>query len=794
MTRPAALLTIFVLMTGVVTAQQYGGIEGRVLDSRWLTPISGATVTLLFEGSVASTATSSEDGIYVFESLESGIYQVLIELSGYQPALQQDARVTRGKTSVYDFELAELRISESVYVTAKARGDNPRDPVSTFAYDRERLRRTPGAAGDALRALDSLPGVTATGEFSGFTVRGRGPRDNLILVDGIPFDKVIHFDQTVGDQEDVGGGGRFSIFAPNLIGESRFQPGGFSSAFGGKNGSLLQLEVAEGNRVTPTLSGRVEITGWEVNYDGPSYLFENTSLLVSARNQRFERLFNLIGQNDIGAPGVTDVIVKSVSNIHQKHRLSMLAIFAPEDFERDVTNALESENLDETLLSRTRQDSSLVGVSWRYLTSDTAFVNNTFFWRESDKTSRIGEAFPELVPEGELSPEAVPVREGILDVREGESELGWRGDYSVARENGDQLNVGARLTRVGLDYGSRLDGEWIRYVYDQNDFRPSPEQRYIVLRPELVDASFDDGALRAVGYGEYTKRLGSSVTVTPGIRYEYDGFNAQSLWSPRFNANISVTPETRLNFGGGLFYQAPRFLEIAADPDNVHLSSERSLQVLAGVNHFLTNDVRLSVEGYYQKLDDLIVRADRTSNVARNLGDGYAAGIDTLVARTFQDRWYWQANYSYSRSQRDDQDGMGLYDTDFNRPHLFNLFLSYEFNDQWVLAGKWRFASGRPTDAFVVHDDVLADSEPELLRFSKEITQNNVARLKSFQTLNVRLDYTRRVGPVSLIFFLDLFNLYNYENVNTLTWSERLGENRASGLSSFPTFGLKFAF
>ena len=67
-------------------------------------------------------------------------------------------------------------------------------------------------------------------------------------------------------------------------------------------------------------------------------------------------------------------------------------------------------------------------------------------------------------------------------------------------------------------------------------------------------------------------------------------------------------------------------------------------------------------------------------------------------------------------------------------------------------------------------------------------------RLRSFQTLNLRLDYQRRLGPVSLIFFLDLFNVYNYENVSTVSWNERLGENRESGLSSFPTFGLKFAF
>ncbi len=786
---PLVVLTLMV--AHVLDAQNLGNLEGRVSDSRTLTAVPGATVTLLFDGAILTAGTTSDVGTYSFSDLNEGIYQVLVELQGYQPALQQDVRVVRDKTAVFDFELIELRISETVFVTAKARGDDPREPVTTFSYDREQLRRSPGTAGDALRALDSLPGVAATGEFTAFTVRGRGPRDNLILVDGIPFDKVIHFDQSIGEQDDAGGGGRFSIFAPNLIGEANFQPGGFSSAFGGKNGSLLRLEVAEGNRATPSVSGRVEITGWEINYDGPSYAFGNTSFLLSARNQQFERLFKLIGNDDIGAPSVTDVIFKSTSELSEKHRLEVLGIYAPEDFERTVENVLAGEEIENTLLSNSQQDSSLIGVNWRYLTGNSSFLTNTFFYRESDSQSTVGESFPDLAPEDDLTPETVPVREDILDVREGESEIGWRGDFNYALSDGDQLSVGARVTRVSLDYLSRLNGDWIRYVYGENDFRPDPEQKFITLQPEFFDSAFDSNALRTAAYGEYALELGD-VTLTPGVRYDYDGFNNESLWSPRINANIAVDPETRLNFATGIFYQTPRYLELAADPANLNLESERSLQFSVGLNRFLTSDIRFSVEGYYQKLDNLIVRSDRTSAVATNDGDGYATGVDTLVAKTFQDKWYWQVNYSYSVSKQDDNLGKGLYDTDFNRPHLLNLFLSYEFNERWVLAGKWRFASGRPTDAFIVHDDVLPNSP--LLRFSKEITRTNADRLRSFQTLNLRLDYRRRFGPLSLIAFVDFFNVYNYQNVSSLSWDERLGENRESGLSAFPTFGIKFEF
>jgi hypothetical protein len=38
--------------------------------------------------------------------------------------------------------------------------------------EREEIRRNPGSAGDVFRALDVLPGVVSTGEFSSFAVRG----------------------------------------------------------------------------------------------------------------------------------------------------------------------------------------------------------------------------------------------------------------------------------------------------------------------------------------------------------------------------------------------------------------------------------------------------------------------------------------------------------------------------------------------------------------------------------------------------------------------------------------------
>jgi hypothetical protein len=170
-------------------------LVGRVEDAETRRPIVDVRLTLVSGQGEIAQATTDEAGNYRIADVEEDVYRLLVEHPGYGATFRPDIRVVRGKVTVLDLVLAPVVVaSETVVVTADAAVNDPRVPVTTTTLQREDLRRSPGTAGDVFRALDSLPGVAATGEFSSFTVRGRGPRDNLILVDGLPFDKVLHFE------------------------------------------------------------------------------------------------------------------------------------------------------------------------------------------------------------------------------------------------------------------------------------------------------------------------------------------------------------------------------------------------------------------------------------------------------------------------------------------------------------------------------------------------------------------------------------------------------------------------
>lgn len=773
-----------------------GMVQGQIEDAVTRRPVGGAVIRLVRGAATAGSGQSDAQGRFVFTDVPEGVYAVEVDAPGHMKAVQADVRVLLNKAAAVSFSLVQVqdKALEEVVVSARSVSDNPLSTPNTILMDREEIRRNPGSAGDVFRALDMLPGVVATGEFSNFTVRGNGPRDNLITVDGLPFDKVTHFDQGLGGQDDIAGGGRYSIFAPNLIDTAKFSPGGWRAYEGGKFGSLLELEVAEGNSASSTIGTQIDFGGFEAGYDGPSYVADNTDVLFSARNFDFSTLFDAIGDNDNGVPRLTDVIFKSVTQLNPEHRVEVLAIHAAEADYRSTQHVLVSENYEDTSLVNSEQDSNLLGVTWRWSPGDSVQLRNALYFRNSDKTGSQGEAFPDLAGSNPTLA-TTPVRTDILRVAEKETEYGWRSDFSTVLPNRGIVSAGLRVARVELEFDRRLAGDWIRYVYDASDDRPDPSQQFIVLTPAGINSQLNAEATQYTAYADYSHPFGP-VTVIPGVRFERDNFSEESLVSPRLSATWQINPTTRAWMGAGVYYQAPRYLELAADPANARLENERSTQASLGFAHYLQDDLRFTAEAYHQRLSNLLVFDDRTTEAGANIGKGTTSGIDLLLSKRMSNGWSAAATYSYSRARRDDRLGEGEYASDSDRPHSVGLIAAWEPSDRWTFSAKWRYASGVPTDAFVRHSDVLAGtSYPYLLRYSQEITSTNTQRLSPFHSLTVRADYHRRFGPVNMTAFIDVLNVYGRENATALDWDERRGVSVVEGLDeSLPFLGVKFEY
>lgn len=722
------------------------------------------------------------------DGLEAGLYRISASLKGYISVVEPNLRVVRDKTIPFRLQMRTADESmDEVLVVAKAVRTDAFGAVSSSFLNREDLRTAVGSGADVLRALDGLPGLFSTGEFASFTVRGRGPRDNLILVDGFPYDKVVHFDQSLGEQEDINGGGRFSIFPPTLIEGAEFSPGGWSAAYGGRNGSLLKLDVARGNP-SPSASLRIDLAGFEAIYDGPSGFHDDTSLIFTARRFDFGQFFETIDEEDIGSPVLTDVILKTHTQLNARNELEFLLLFTPETYERDVDNVLASEDLQERELVDTEQDTGLFGVTWSRLVGDDGRWENRLYFRDSDKTSREGEAFPDSEPMI-LPPEDVPVREEIITLDENETEFGWRSDFSNSNRWGE-FSAGLRVAELDLDFATTLADDWIRYQYDSGDFRPDPDQRYIVLTPANTNAAFSRSELQYAAYVEQVFAVGQWDLRT-GLRYDYDRFSDDSYLSPRLSANYRFSPATRLSMTAGTFYQSPRFLDRAADPTNFNLANEKTNHVSLGVNRRIGKNWDVLVEAYYQQLRDLVTEPDAVTGLATNNGEGTSYGLDVVVNRRFAEEWSANAVYSYNAATLDDNDGSGEYDAPFNHEHLFSIGAKWEISERWLVGFRWKYATGRPRDDFIIHEDVLADIGGPL-RFSEESISSGTLRWEDYHQLNIRADYRRPLGPVDFIAFLDVLNVYGSPPSDEREFNSATGELTEDDEGATPLIGIRF--
>ncbi|MFC6635595.1 TonB-dependent receptor [Microbulbifer taiwanensis] len=778
----SALLIGFPLFTHAAEAP--GALTFVVRDQNTDRPLSAVQVTLE-ERETNSTRSVETDaqGRIVVEQLDPGLYSVRVAKDGFNALYEPSVRVVTRKNIKLEFELGAQAIEEVAVLGQQA------EPLSVnSAYlDREALRSAVGGGADPLLSLDGLPGLASASEFASFSVRGRGPRDNLLFVDDFPFDKAIHFDATLGEEEDVGGGGRFSIFAPNVISGAEFSPGGWSAAYGGRAASLLKLEVADGNP-SPSASLRLDLAGYEVGYDGPIGITEDSTLLVSARRLDFGSFFETIEELDIGAPVLRDVIVKSVIPVNQNHTFEILLMDTHEDYTRGVTHVFASPNFEDAALQYSEQDSDLYGLTLRSLIGEEAVLTNKVYYRTSDKISSEGESFPDLVPAGSPA-SSFPVREDIITIGEDETEIGWRSDFETVNQWG-VFSAGVRVTQIELDYNTDLDGDWVRFVYDDDDFRPDPDQHYIVLTPESINSSLIQKETSYAGYVEQLFELGDWDFRT-GVRFERDGFADESFASPRFSVNWRPGKTIRYFATAGLFHQSPRFLELAANELN-DLGTEEITHVSFGFEYFPNNSWSVLTEAYYQNLDSLVVDLDRASRTFANVGDGSSYGVDVVANGTIRKGIYATATYSYNDATVDRKDGRGAVAAEFSREHVATLGLTWEVSNRWKVAGRYKYLSGRPDDVFIIHSDVLEAGQP--LRYSKEITERNVGRNSGFGSLNVRVDYRRAFGPIDVTAFLDVINVTAASSSDDTEFDYRRGVEVEDESEAEPLIGLRLDY
>ncbi|MBR6272067.1 MAG: carboxypeptidase-like regulatory domain-containing protein, partial [Bacteroidales bacterium] len=220
------LLSLFLSVARAQAPSRSHSISGYVTDGKSQETLLGASV---YDAATMKGAVTNNFGYYTLK-LPEGPVDFRVSFVGYDP---YQTRFDLKNDTVINVSLAQSNQLNEVTVMARAMESNVKGTqMSTIELPVLQLKKVPALFGetDVIKALQLLPGVQSGTEGSaGMYVRGGGPDENLILLDGVPLYNVNH------------AAGFFSAFNADAIKNVTLYKGNFPARFGGRLSSVVDV-------------------------------------------------------------------------------------------------------------------------------------------------------------------------------------------------------------------------------------------------------------------------------------------------------------------------------------------------------------------------------------------------------------------------------------------------------------------------------------------------------------------------------------------------------------------------
>ena len=642
-------------------AETGGVVTGRVVDLFRVQPVSGVKLTVVQTG---ATTTSAQGGQFSFHGLAPGRYTLRAEKRPFETV--EYPLVVPASGTLAPLEVGIYDQIESISVTELAPREKPA-PGGTQVV-REEINVVPGARGDALQAVQSLPGMAQTGTFNlagGLVIRGSAPSDSRVFVDGVEVPLLFHFFNLQ------------SILPNEIIGDIVYMPGGFDVDYGRASAGIIEVRS---RRPEPEYKGSAEISFINAGFflQGPllgaKHRGPNDPTFTLAFRRSFvDAILPLVIPEDAeleftSLPVYYDYQARLDWQVGRGWHLGFFLFAAHDLFELD----LEADSAEDPTLS---------GASFRNVSGFLRAITSAEY-----ESQRIKSRTSASVMSGEFEFLAGADRFLRFDGK------------GVGLRNENRLQL---LPRLRL----RSGGEIERWTFASKGKFPRPPRDGDPRQPNFTSdpaAVFDQES--GITYlGGWTA---VEVDVTPwlmlGAGLRYDGFlrSDDHVLEPRGQAKLKLDEKTALRASGGLYTRPPDYNDEFLE---THLDPERAWQATLGLEREILPGITAQATAFHVRRSDLVVwdtnRLDPDSSMRAyvNRGTGRTYGAELFVqART--ERSFGWLSYTLSRSVRRDAPGAAERLFDFDQTHNLILVASRSFGSrrQWRLGGRFQYTTGKP--------------------------------------------------------------------------------------------------
>ena len=764
----AFLLGVTVFVANAQTPSTTGTVRGFIYDKKTGEP--APFISVFLKGTTFGIS-SDINGLYSITNVPPGAYVLAAKGLDYDSTFVNITVKANSITAQNLYAEKKSVTLKGVDVVGDRQSDKTRPKISEISITPKEMNKIPtvGGQADLAQYMQVLPGVVSTGDQGGqLYIRGGSPVQNKTLLDGMivynPFHSI----------------GFFSVFDADIIRNADVYTGGFGAEFGGRISSIMNITTRDGNK--KHFSGKVSVNPFtskilletplkRQSEDGSS----SSSFVFSAKSAYLNKTAPIFYTyaDSAGLPfSFNDLYGKFSINGANGSKVNLFGMYFT-----DGVNYKGGSNL-----------------RWSTAGGGSNFVlvpNNS-----------------QIIFEGNFAYSQYKISLTEKDQRPRSSAI-----------NGFNLGLGFKqfFKKSEIKYGLEVIGFATNFDFF-NAVNRSIKQ--------------NDNTTEMAGYIKTRLVLGDRVVLEPSFRAHYYASVGALSPEPRLSAKVNVADWFRIKIAGGLYSQnlmaansdrdvvnlfygflsSPTSLPDEFDGKTVKNGLQRSSHAIMGFEFDAGKNIRINVEGYYIKFnqltninrnkifDDTPEYASKPDYLKKDfvIENGSSRGLDFTLKYEKGRLYVWLV---YSLMYTDRFDGLISYKPIFDRRHNVNAVVSYNFGKAqlWQADVRWNFGSGLPftqTQGFFEKPPLNNGINSNYTNANGDLgiiyAGLNQGRLPYYHRLDVSL---RRKFMFSERMTLDAVisctNAYNRENI---FYFDRVNYKRINQLPILPTLGLAFSF
>ena len=488
--------------------------------------------------------------------------------------------------------------------------------------------RLPGNGDNAVfNFLRLQPGILAAGERSSeLIIWGSYSGHSKIMFDGFTVYGLKNFNDNI------------AFVNPYLAKDIKVLKGGFSSEYDNRVGGIVDISGINGNTQKPSIN--LNINNMTANGMASIPIAKRSAITFAYR----QTYYNLYDEEDLniitrsikrGNSGKTDINVYPdyvFRDMNLKYAGTsksgdnyFISLYQGRDkfsydFDQERNNAQINQEAEEGNIQR----------------GATAFFGKTWKKGWNSHFSFSASGLEREVYESQL----ITRNSGNWIISDKEQNI-YNSIIDLTLKNNNLIPLTEKQT---------LEAGW-NYTYESTQLGEAEQE-------ESLDISEEDS--HRIGlYVQDEIRLTPSLSVKPGIRFDYSFFVEKAYFQPRIQASLDLSDHWRVNAAAGIYRQFVAETSVIDELGNYRyfwsLSDNEAVPVLranhfvGGVNYHITG-FSAGVEGFYKTTDGISRYRwiDGTLEVAQ--GDARTYGMDLLLKKYFKRHEAW-ASYTLSLTE-----------------------------------------------------------------------------------------------------------------------------------------------